>query len=132
MTPERPRDRLGRPLPPDADPTLIAEAIVDITDATDAVAWAIAMGYLDRGLPFHTHEVFEQRWRTCAADDRAAWRAMAQWGAALTHAARGNAEGAQRLAKRALQTLDAAPTTPTGIDEFRMRASCARLEGIGT
>jgi hypothetical protein len=103
---ERPRDRLGRPLPHDVDPALAGPAVPDVTDLTDPEVFELALGYLGRGLPFHAHEVFEQRWRTCPPDDRAAWRAAAQWGAALTHAARGNDVGAARLARRSLETLD--------------------------
>ena len=47
--------------------------------------------YLDRGMPFHAHETFELRWRVAPDADRAAWRALAQWGAALTHAAQEDA-----------------------------------------
>lgn len=129
MTPDRPRDALGRPLPADADEALITEPVIDIVDLDDAQVWSAAIAYLDRGLPFHAHEVFEQRWRTCGEQDRPAWRALAQWGAALTHAARGNAEGARRLAARCLETLDAAPHVPAGIDTDRVRASCANIDG---
>lgn len=89
------------------------------------------MGYLDRGLPFHAHEVFEARWRTCSARDRAAWRALAQWGAALTHAARGNDVGARRLAERARATLAGAPALPEAVDSARVMTSCAEMTAKG-
>jgi uncharacterized protein len=127
MTSERPRDALGRPLPPGADPTLEAEPVADVTTLTDAEVWATAVAYLDRGLPFHAHEVFEQRWRAAPAQERDAWRALAQWGAAMTHAARGNPEGARRLAARALETLRSAPRIPEGIPEDRVRRACEQL-----
>ncbi len=87
-------------------------------------------------MPFHAHEVFEQRWRTCPADERAAWRAAAQWGAAETHAARGNAVGAARLAERALETLASARVDPGRLRRratsrghaTRSRRACARGE----
>ena len=129
MTAERPRDALGRPLPADADVELVAEPVIDISGLSDVQVWSTAITYLDRGLPFHAHEVFEQRWRTCDDRDRSAWRALAQWGAALTHAARGNPEGARRLAARCRETLDAAPHVPAGIDTDRVIASCARIGG---
>lgn len=125
--PDRPRDRAGRPLARDADPGLAAPPAPDVTGRTDEQVWRTAVALLDDGLPFNAHEVFEQRWRRSAADERTAWQAMAQWGAACTHAARGNAEGAHRLARRALTTLDEAPRVPAVIDVERVRRSCARL-----
>lgn len=102
---ERPRDRAGRPLPWTAPGSDRAPDVPDTTDLSDPEVLSAAWSALDAGLPFHAHEICEQRWRTCAAEDRDVWRALAQWGAAETHAARGNAEGARRLAARALDGL---------------------------
>ena len=124
---DRPRDRLGRPLPRDADPTDAAEPVPDVSGLTDEQAWDLGLDYLNRGLPFHAHEVFEQRWRTSADVHRGAWQALAQWGAALTHVARGNEVGARRVAERALRTLAGAEGLPAGIDVARVRASCRAL-----
>lgn len=124
---DRRRDRLGRPLPPGADPALTAPPVADPAGLDDAAVWQLALDYLDRGLPFHAHELFELRWRTADERDRDAWRALAQWGAALTHEARGNAEGARRLAERTLATLGEAPAVPAGVDPEHVRESCARL-----
>lgn len=101
----RPRDRLGRPLPVDAPATERAPEVPSITGLTDAQVWQVAWDCLQEGLPFHAHEVCEERWRACAPEDRGLWRALAQWGAAETHAARGNPKGAMRLAERALDGL---------------------------
>ena len=97
------------------------------TDWTDVEVWQLGVGFLERGMPFHAHEVFEQRWRTCPAGERTAWRAAAQWGAAETHAARGNAVGAARLAARAMETLDSAGSVPEGIDTELLTGACAAL-----
>ena len=105
MTGDRPRDRLGRPLPRGSAPDPSVPPVPDIAGLTDEGVLALALSLVDDGLPFHAHEVCEERWRTCAPDDRALWRALAQWGAAETHDARGNAEGARRLAVRALEGL---------------------------
>ena len=121
---ERPRDRLGRPLSATVDPAEAAPSVPDISDVDAAAVWGVALAHLEQGLPFHAHEVFEQRWRTCPDDDRAAWRALAQWGAAVTHAARGNEEGARRLAGRALETLDSVSGIPACIDVELVRSSC--------
>lgn len=120
-----PRDRLGRPLPwgtPDEEPP-----VPDDVARSDEAAWAATDDYLARGLPFHAHEACELRWRAAPEATGTAWRALAQWGAALTHEARGNAVGARRLAARALDTLDAAVAVPTCVDERRVRTSCAEL-----
>jgi hypothetical protein len=130
MTAERPRDELGRPLPWDTDPALAAAPVPATDELTDDQLWRLAVDYLDHGLPFHAHEVLEQRWRACAPRHRQAWRAAAQWGAAETHAARGNDVGAARLARRALETLDAAASVPPGLDAARLRSSCGALERL--
>lgn len=125
------RDRLGRPLR-DGDPA--AYPAVPARDAvTAAQAWDEAIAYVADGLPFHAHEVLEQRWRCAPADERAAWQALAQWGAALTHEARGNGAGATVVAQRAAQGLDAClaagmPEAVAGVVDLAMvRASLARL-----
>jgi uncharacterized protein len=125
--PERPRDILGRPLPWDSDPAGAAPPVPDTSGLTGAQVWQLAEEYLARGMPFHAHEVFEQRWRTCPADEREAWRAAAQWGAAETHAARGNGVGANRLVARALATIASAPCIPSGFDADGLRSSCRAL-----
>lgn len=127
--PERPRDRLGRPLAADADPADAAPAVPDVAGLDDFDVWSLAMDYLEQDLPFHAHEVFEQRWRHTEEPDRTVWRALAQWGAALTHAARGNSEGARRLARRAVETLGSAPPVILGVDTARMQTSCRELAG---
>ncbi|MHB1065926.1 MAG: DUF309 domain-containing protein [Candidatus Nanopelagicales bacterium] len=124
---ERARDRLGRPLPDGADPAAAVPPVRDDEAGSDDAAWQAAMDYLAEGLPFHAHEVFELRWRRADAADRDAWRALAQWGAALTHQARGNGVGAQRLARRAAETLDGSGRVPPCIDQGLVRRSCARL-----
>ena len=102
-TSERPRDRLGRPLDPGdsrAYPTVPERQFIN-----DAEAWTEGIAFIRDGLPFHAHEVFEQRWKCCPPEHREAWRALAQWGAALTQQARGNHIGRVRLAERARDRL---------------------------
>ena len=124
------RDRLGRPVAigsADAFPTVPERADVD-----GGTAWREALAYVDEGLPFHAHEVFEQRWRCCPEAERLAWQALAQWGAALTHRARGNDTGMRRLAERARLTLDAAGQPPSRmpmvIDVELVRSSLDELD----
>ena len=94
----RPRDRLGRPL---AWGSIGVAQVPERHHIDTATALDEAIAYVDRGLPFHAHEVLEQRWKSCVATEAAWWRAMAQAAAALTHRARGNEIGAKRLWSRA-------------------------------
>lgn len=69
--------------------------------------------------PFAAHEVFEVRWKTCPPDERDLWQGLAQLCVALTHHARGNSVGAQRLLDRAagrLSTYDGANSPAYGLD----------------
>ena len=102
--PERPRDRLGRPLPWDAEGFPGVEQRAEISTGQTI---AEARDYLDQGLPFHAHEVLEMRWRCCPAPERPLWQGLAQAAAGLTHAARGNEEGHRRLSERARVTITA-------------------------
>lgn len=124
---DRPRDRYGRPLPLDCDPALIVPAVPERDAITGEQAWTEALDYLSQDLPFHAHEVFEQRWRCAPEPERACWQALAQWGAALTHRARGNTRGAHRIAERALHGLQQASVIPPLVDVQRVRESCANL-----
>ncbi len=61
-----------------------------------------ALGLLRQGRPFSAHEVFEARWKAAPEQERDLWQGLAQVCVALTHAARGNAVGADRLLERGL------------------------------
>ena len=124
---ERPRDRLGRPLSAGADQSEAFPSIPPRDTVLSEVAWAEAQEYVSLGLPFHAHEVFEQRWRSCPPEERDLWRALAQWGAALTHQARGNAKGAVQVADRAMKLLEGC-VIRAPIDKDGVMAS---LKGIG-
>ncbi len=100
---QRPRDRLGRPLPW-GSPGFPAVPERDAINSADAVAEAAA--YLARGLPFHAHEVMEMRWRCCPEPERPLWRGLAQAAAGQTHAARGNSVGAERLVARGIASIE--------------------------
>jgi uncharacterized protein len=102
MATERPRDRLGRPLPWNDEGF---PGVVPRDSISSAAAIAEAERYLLSGLPFHAHEVLEMRWRCCPSAERPLWQGLAQAAASATHTARGNAEGASRLAERARSTL---------------------------
>ncbi|MGB7982957.1 MAG: DUF309 domain-containing protein [Candidatus Nanopelagicales bacterium] len=124
---ERPRDALGRPLPYGAtgvDPVAEEPLPADQTLAR-------ARGLLAEGRPFSAHEVLEARWKHCPAQERMFWQGLAQVCVALTHAARGNQVGAERILERGLGRLDgylAAGSAPTyGVDIAEV-GRCARQQ----
>ncbi|MHB9857731.1 DUF309 domain-containing protein [Streptomyces sp. YIM S03343] len=93
----RPRDGLGRPLPYGAQGVdRQPEGVV----RSPAQTVAEAQELLERGRPFHAHEVFEDAWKSGPDDERELWRALAQLAVGLTHAARGNRTGGARLLRR--------------------------------
>lgn len=123
---DRPRDALGRPLPygtPGVEP--VSEEPLSAPETIDA-AWALVR----EGRPFAAHEVLEARWKTCPPAERDLWQGLAQLCVALTHAARGNRVGAQRLFERgtgrlALYGVSAGPAY--GLD-LPAIVACARRE----
>ncbi len=129
MSPERARDAIGRPLPHDADPALAVPGVAPRAVISDDEAWCEGLDYLDRGLPFHAHEVFEMRWRQAPVDERDAWQALAKWGAALTHRARGNDVGARTVAASALGLLERS-AVPGCVDVGLVRASLTELQAV--
>ncbi|MFI5910110.1 DUF309 domain-containing protein [Dactylosporangium sp. NPDC051541] len=110
----RPRDELGRPLP---HGTPGIPTMPDDLDLTPAEALHQAQHLLDTGRPFHAHEVLEAAWKTAPDDERELWRGLAQLAVGLTHAKRGNPDGATRLLNRAALRIAAyADAPPHGID----------------
>ena len=59
------------------------------------------------GRPFAAHEVLEARWKAGPAEESDLWQGLAQVCVALTHDARGNRLGAERLFDRAADRLAA-------------------------
>lgn len=103
---ERPRDRLGRPLPWGSAGY---PGVEQRTRITAAEATAEAHAYLADGLPFHAHEVLEIRWRCCPSGERDLWQGLAQLAAGATHAARGNSLGSKRLLERGRSMIEGYP-----------------------
>lgn len=103
----RPRDALGRPLPYGAEGVEPVSEEPLPPDETIRVAREL----VDGGRPFSAHEVLEARWKAAPAEERDLWQGLAQACVALTHAARGNATGAERLADRATLRLEAYAAT---------------------
>lgn len=105
----RPRDGLGRPLPPG---TPGVPTTPDDVDLAPAETLDEAQRLLDTGLPFHAHEVLEAAWKAAPDDERELWRGLAQLAVGLTHARRGNSAGASRLLRRSADRIEPYAASP--------------------
>lgn len=110
----RPRDGLGRPLPYG---TPGVDRQPEGVERSPREALTEAQDLLDRGLPFHAHEVLEDAWKMSPEPERQLWRGLAQLAVGLTHAARGNAKGGAALLLRGAGAIAPyADTVPYDID----------------
>ncbi|MDQ3788909.1 MAG: DUF309 domain-containing protein, partial [Actinomycetota bacterium] len=111
---ERPRDRLGRPLPRGVPGVpRLPEGVVRTPEDTLLEAQRL----LDLGMPFHAHEVLEDAWKTAPEASRALWKGLAQLAVGVTHAARGNVVGACALLTRGADNIEPYEGTPAhGLD----------------
>ncbi len=103
----RPRDALGRPLPYGAD----GVEPVSEEPLPPEETLAAARELVKAGRPFSAHEVLEARWKAGPVEERDLWQGLAQVCVAMTHAARGNQVGADRLFDRAAERLTAFEAT---------------------
>lgn len=110
----RPRDALGRPLPPGT------EGVPRIPDdlelpPTDSLVYAQEL--LNRGLAFNAHEVLEAAWKNGPAEERPLWQGLAQLAVGITHLQRGNLDGAVTLLRRGSDHLrGASHPVPYSVD----------------
>jgi uncharacterized protein len=101
--PERPRDRLGRPLPWGADGELELE---DFDAMTVAENHEIARRHARGGRWFPAHEAWETAWKQSRDTEEAEFfKGLAQMGAGYVHLLRGNAHGAATLLRRAAKRI---------------------------
>lgn len=94
----RPRDALGRPLPPGSTGV---PRIPDDLELDAAETLGYAQDLLDRGLAFNAHEVLEAAWKNGPDAERDLWQALAQLAVGITHIQRGNPKGAISVLRRA-------------------------------
>lgn len=99
----RPRDALGRPLPYGA--AGVEQVSEEPLPPTEALQ--LARSLVKEGRPFAAHEVMEARWKAGPVEERDLWQGLAQLCVGLTHAARGNSVGANRLIDRGAGRLAA-------------------------
>lgn len=131
----RPRDGLGRPLPYG---TPGVERQPEGVERSPEESLREAQRLLDAGRPFHAHEVLEDAWKACGGTgrepERELWRGLAQLAVGLTHAARGNAVGGERLLLRGADRIgpygagSGAPG-PYGVDVGGLAAWARGLAG---
>lgn len=122
----RPRDALGRPLPPGSEGV---NRIPDDLFLPPAEALNYAQRLVDDGRAFHAHEVLEAAWKNGPDDEKSLWQGLAQLMVGITHVQRGNIDGARALLRRAVGRLAAAPATPYGIDVSGLINHAEALEG---
>jgi predicted metal-dependent hydrolase len=94
----RPRDALGRPLPPGSAGV---PRVPDDLALAPAETLAYAQDLLDRGLAFNAHEVLEAGWKNGPANEQPLWQGLTQLAVGITHLQRGNPKGATTLLRRA-------------------------------
>lgn len=124
----RPRDELGRPLPPGS---VGIERIPEDLELPPEESLAWAQDLLDRGLAFNAHEVLEGAWKSCPAEERLLWQGLAQLAVGITHVQRGNVKGALTLLERAAERIGHDPTpAPYGIDAPGLVAHAGRLASV--
>ena len=97
--PERPRDRLGRPLPWGAEGDLHLE---DFDALTLDENHELGRAHARAGRWFAAHEAWETAWKQARDTDEAElFKGLSQMGAGYVHLFRGNAHGASTLLRRA-------------------------------
>ncbi|MCV7054069.1 DUF309 domain-containing protein [Mycolicibacterium gilvum] len=123
----RPRDALGRPLPPGS------EGVPRIPDELRLTApgyLAYAQDLLDKGLAFNAHEVLEAAWKERPQDERSLWQGLAQLAVGVTHIQRGNMPGAAALLHRGCAGLaEVARPAPHSVDADGLIAWATDMAG---
>jgi hypothetical protein len=101
--PERPRDRLGRPLPWGVEGDLELE---DFDALTLDENHDLARSHARAGRWFPAHEAWETAWKQARDTAEAEFfKGLSQMGAGYVHLLRGNAHGASTLLRRAASRI---------------------------
>jgi hypothetical protein len=128
--PERPRDRLGRPLAWDADNELELE---DYDSLTIEENHELGRGYMREERFFPAHEAWETAWKQArGSGDEEFFKGLSQMGAGYTHLRRGNAHGTMVLLRRAARRIGTYPDPHRGVLTAalteRLLADASRVE----
>ncbi len=117
--PERPRDRLGRPLDWGAETELVLE---DYDALTLEQNHELGREHTRAARYFAAHEAWETAWKQARGSDEAEFfKGLSQMGAGYVHLQRGNAHGAVTLLRRAARRVGAYPDGHEGIATQRLR-----------
>jgi uncharacterized protein len=122
--PERPRDRLGRPLSWDAESDL---RLPDFDALSVNENHELGRRFMRERNFFGAHEAWETAWKQSrGTGDEEFFKGLSQMGAGYVHLLRGNAHGAITLLTRAAGRVGVYPDphrgVPTGALEARLRA----------
>jgi uncharacterized protein len=111
--PERPRDRLGRPLPWDAHGELELE---DFDSLSLEENHELGRRHARAGRWFPAHEAWETAWKQARnTSDAEFFKGLSQMGAGYVHLLRGNAHGAASLLRRAARRVGEYPDGHHGV-----------------
>jgi hypothetical protein len=110
---ERPRDRLGRPLPWGSEGELELEHYDLLTlEENDR----LGREHMAAGRWFPAHEAWETAWKQSrGSGDEELFKGLSQMGAGYVHLLRGNAHGAKTLLRRAASRVGTYPDGHRGI-----------------
>ena len=110
---ERPRDRLGRPMPRDAEGELELE---DFDALSLEENHELGRRHAEAGRWFPAHEAWETAWKQARETDEAElFKGLSQMGAGYVHLLRGNAHGAATLLRRASRRIGGYPDGSRGV-----------------
>jgi hypothetical protein len=118
--PERPRDRLGRPLGWDA----VNELELEDYDAMSIEEnHELGRRYMREERFFPAHEAWETAWKQArGSGDEEFFKGLSQMGAGYTHLRRGNPHGTMVLLRRAAGRVGAYPDPHRGIATAALQA----------
>lgn len=128
--PERPRDRLGRPLPWEAEGELSLE---DFDSLSLEENHDLGRAHARAGEWFPAHEAWETAWKQSRDTQEAElFKGLSQMGAGYVHLFRGNAHGASTLLRRAARRIagyeDGTRGVPTTAVANRLRADADAVD----
>ena len=118
--PERPRDRLGRPLPWGTESDLHLE---DFDALSLEENHELARAHARAGRWFPAHEAWETAWKQARETKEAEFfKGLSQMGAGYVHLLRGNAHGASTLLRRAASRIETYEAGTRGVETTALTA----------
>lgn len=127
LKPERPRDRLGRPLGWDATNELELE---DYDRRSVEENHELGRAHVRAGRYFPAHEAWETAWKQSrGTGDEEFFKGLSQMGAGYVHLLRGNAHGAVTLLRRAASRVTRYPDPHRGIHTVALTEELEAVAG---